>query len=167
MVKKITIALIMLICVNICLAQNEKNAQTRPNFSGVWIFESEESNPKSNAKLQNDGEIQITYNEPELKMTRVVKRDGDTILNELTYYTDGRGETHALQSKTKWDGKKILIKYPKDNTEVLLELSPDGNKLFETTTIKVTITIEMFGTKQTRTNKSVIKLTYLRKTTNS
>ena len=67
-----------------------------------------------NSEKSSEKSIKIEQNDPEIRITR--KFESFSI--PTVYYTDGRGETFkspanpiAVQSKTKWDGDKLVIHY--------------------------------------------------------
>ena len=95
----------------------KKEGKPRPDLSGTWELDRSKSNfglfsdrPLSKA----DATLVVAHREPELKITRTLRLNGQQETKEFTYYTDGRGETNPatigggeVKSKTKWDGEKV------------------------------------------------------------
>lgn len=77
----------------------------------------------------------VVHQEPELKITRKIKLDGQEQSQDYAYYSDGRGETNPpligrggeVKSKTKWDGAKLVAKASTS------QQTPDGALYIETT----------------------------------
>lgn len=80
---------------------------------------------------KRDTPVVIVYNGPELRITRTLERNGQTLERDFVYYTDGRGETNmtlivlstnqrnvtvedidkgVIKSKTKRERDKIVIR---------------------------------------------------------
>jgi hypothetical protein len=102
------------------LAQGNKAAIASPDFSGTWILD------KSKSKLERGGRgaayistaLEISHRDPELKVVRKFVRNGREQSEELTFYTDGRGESHqfaytrsGLKTKTNWDKARLISKW--------------------------------------------------------
>lgn len=163
MKKLVLIIVLTVLGVNLAIAQTDNGKEAHPDFSGVWTFQSVTTNPKSASQRNRDNRIQIIHTDPQLILTVLERSDGqDAGGGNTTFYTDERGDKNKLESKTKWDGRKIVTKYPND-MQVILELLPD-NKLSETVTIKTTIKINMFGREETQTTKTVTKTIYVKET---
>lgn len=128
--------------------------------------------------------LETSFTEPVLEV--VAKRHdaaGVSVLDSLTYYTDSLGETNGSQgdgadkpvgSKSKWDGKKIVIKYVTNSKEKEINeewsVSSDGNQLTRKMLIKLTttVTLQFHGVTtntQTHTAKSELIFVYDRKAT--
>lgn len=169
--SKRLIILIMFLCVNVCFAQDKKDIKAHPDFTGFWILQSVTVKPKSDADDAEyvDKRRRITQNETEFKIEIFDLINGRNIKQgELIYYTDGRGEhSGKLESKTKWDGNKIVTKSSDKTFHITYELSPDGNKLFETTVMKTKIAFSLNGKYQsTEEYKTIIKSIYAKSTEN-
>ncbi len=96
---------------------DKKKEKARPDFSGTWELDKAKSDfglfrdrPISKA----DSTLVVEHREPELKITRTLKLNGQQESKQFAYYTDGRGETNPatigageVKSKTKWDGDKV------------------------------------------------------------
>ena len=92
-------------------------AQAKANMSGTWVLDRSRSNfgrfskEAANAKIT----MKILHKEPTLKMTRSGTLNGESRSQNLTFYTDGRGETNPglidnsqARSKTTWEGTKLV-----------------------------------------------------------
>ncbi len=152
--RKVIIVLILFVFVNVGFTQKK---QSHPDFSGKWVITKSAPEMSDATFYAKDSVSEIIYKEPELRIIRKVKKDGQYIsIGEQIYYTDGRGEINGeLASKTKWDGKKLVTKLSrKDDTKIVWEISEDGNKLTETHTAKTRIKVIMFGTERIQTTES-------------
>ncbi len=135
-------------------------SQTKPDLSGTWAFDAAHSNVTP-ASIVNAG-IKISHHDPEFKVFRTITVNGNEEQKELTYYTDGRGETNPAthwissspdaklpqsaetKSKTKWSGNRIVTRFSLRTTEGIhvveqevvdeWKLSADGKTLTLTTT---------------------------------
>jgi hypothetical protein len=106
--------------------QGNKSGQSKPDFSGVWLFDRKKSNVGSD---KPDTPIKISHHEPEIRISYTSESSGKTVESVFVYYTDGRGETNqatafltlnprdlkpgdvekkTLKSTTKWSGKKLV-----------------------------------------------------------
>ena len=141
------------------LAQANKS-KLKPDLSGTWEFDSKRSNVGKNSANPPE-QITITHHDPELKIRKIVTVNGQKEERELTYYTDGRGETNPTTawitanpgsaagrpaettSKTSWSGDKVVTRsvfLPRTGSaimefEITVErrISSDGKTLTETT----------------------------------
>src|SRR5215204_708800 len=158
MLKTILLSLCLLACaVGGAAARNEgkKEGKPRPDLSGTWELDKSKSDfglfrdrPVSKA----DSTLIIAHKEPELKITRTLKLNGQQETKEFFYYTDERGETNPatigageVKSKTKWDGDKVSayakMTWPGQNGAAGAEMdvtqkwqvSSDGKSLTNTT----------------------------------
>ena len=154
------------IILSVCLAASlavasparddkKKEGKPRPDLSGTWELDKSKSDfglfrdrPISKA----DSTLVVAHKEPELKLTRTLKLNGQQETKEFTYYTDERGETNPatigageVKSKTKWDGDKVSayakMTWPGQNGAAGAEMdvtqkwqvSSDGKSLTNTT----------------------------------
>lgn len=112
--RKIAVCLLcsLMLLVNVSSA----SAQTKPNFSGTWSLDKSRSNFGRLAKEAANVKItlKITHREPEVKMVRSGSLNGQGGAQNITYFTDGRGESNpgllnnsTANSKTKWEGAKL------------------------------------------------------------
>ena len=98
-------------------AARDDKKKERPDLSGTWELDKAKSDfglfrdrPISKA----DSTLVVEHKEPELKITRTLKLNGQQETKQFAYYTDGRGETNPatigageVKSKTKWDGERV------------------------------------------------------------
>jgi hypothetical protein len=91
-------------------------AQTRPDFSGNWSLDKSRSDFGRLAKEAANIKIslKITHREPELKVVRSGSLNEQGGTENLTYFTDERGENNpgllnhsTARSKTKWEGMRL------------------------------------------------------------
>ena len=152
--KHILITALMLSFVTLSAGQNVKN---KPDLSGTWkLVESPKLTPP-NARMLNAGDsLRIAQSDPEIKMSARFLVDGQESVNQLTYFSDGRGETNtgaqgnqSIASVTKWNGNKLTTKYSipisfsgpsgiktgKMDVTQKWELSKDGTKLTQITSV--------------------------------
>jgi hypothetical protein len=148
------IALTGLMVIFAATSEAGNPAQAKPNFSGNWALDLSRSNfgrlkssQFNNAKMT----LKISHRALELKITRNASLNGQTRNQNLTYFTDGRGETNPnlltnepMSSKTKWEGAKLISRSASSmsfngqsiNLEAIekRELSADGKTLIITNT---------------------------------
>src|SRR5919112_967603 len=81
--------------VGAAAARDDKKA--KPDLSGTWELDRSKSDfglfrdrPISKA----DSTLVVAHREPELKISRTLRLNGQQELKEFTYYTDERGETN-------------------------------------------------------------------------
>ena len=124
-VRILPVLLLAVLTVN---AQTNKSPTTL-DISGKWLLDSNRSNADDFGK--RDTPVVIVYNEPELRITRTLERNGQTLERDFVFYTDGRGETNMalillttnpgrvtaedidkelVKSKTKRERNKIVIR---------------------------------------------------------
>ncbi len=82
---------VLLLAVFAVNAQTNKSPTTF-DISGKWLLDRSKSNAGDFGK--RDTPVVIVYNEPELRITRTLERNGQTLERDFVYYTDGRGETN-------------------------------------------------------------------------
>ncbi|MGZ8842992.1 MAG: hypothetical protein ACXW18_04970 [Pyrinomonadaceae bacterium] len=87
-VRILPVLLLTVFAVN---AQTNKS-QTTFDISGKWLLDRSKSNAGDFGK--RDTPVVIVYNEPELRITRTLERNGQPLERDFVYYTDGRGETN-------------------------------------------------------------------------
>lgn len=99
----------------------------KPELSGEWILEAHSVRdgklvgPSPSYQLR----LTISQDDPELKIKRTRVANGSEEIDELTFYTDGRGEKNAgigfttnppsqvkveVASKTKWHKNKLVVR---------------------------------------------------------
>jgi hypothetical protein len=116
LVYRLTLATIIapLLFVPSELSWAQKNpAVGKPNLSGEWVLDQS----KSSAEVVSNMTVLIIHNDPEIKMIRRAATNGAQRIDELIYYSDGRGEINSTgpnkdagKTKTKWEGNKLVIK---------------------------------------------------------
>ncbi len=152
--------LLISVCSAFVVYGQRAKSETKPNLSGMWALD---RNRSKMSRLPSGAEetIEITHAAPELKIRRYLTVNGKMTEKELTYFTDGRGETNPAtiwistnrdstsspaketQSKTKWETGRIvtratlrvMIGIHAIEEDVVDEwvLSPDGKTLTRTT----------------------------------
>ena len=158
--KSLAILILLVACAANVLAQANKS-KPKPDLSGTWEFDRKRSNVGKSNSSSPPEQITITHHDPELKIRKTVTVNGQKEERELTYYTDGRGETNPTtawitanpgsesgrppetKSKTSWSGDKIVTRsvfLPHTSAaiiefEITMErrISSDGKTLTETT----------------------------------
>lgn len=82
----------------VALAANGQGNKSQASLevSGTWLLDRGQSNVGELGK--RDAPIKIVYNDPELRITRTLERNGQTIERDFVFYTDGRGETNPALS---------------------------------------------------------------------
>ena len=155
--------ILLSLCLAACFAgaaaqdDRKKEAKPHPDLTGTWELDRSKSDfglfrdrPISKA----DSTLVVVHHDPELKVTRTLRLNGQQEVKEFTYYTDGRGETNPatigageVKSKTKWDGDKVTahakMTWPGQNGAAGVEIdvtqkwqvSSDGKSLTNTTVI--------------------------------
>lgn len=161
---KLVTILILLAAVAVTGFAQANKSKPKPDFSGTWEFDRKRSNVGKSNSASPPEQITITHHDPELKIRKTVTINGQKEERELTYYTDGRGETNPTTawvtanpgsnagrppettSKTSWSGEKIVTRsvfLPRTGSaivefEITVErrISSDGKTLTETTHTK-------------------------------
>ena len=156
----LTIFILLAVAVSTGFARGNKS-KPKPDLSGTWELDRKRSNVGKSNSASPPEQITITHHDPELTIRKTVTVNGRQEERELTYYTDGRGETNpttawitanpgsvtdrpaATNSKTSWSGDKVVTRslfVPHTSTaivefEITVErrLSSDGKTLTETT----------------------------------
>lgn len=180
---KSTAIFLFLVVVPTLLAhpQNAVDFSDRQRFNGKWMFDA----TKSDSKIKDlyRGEIlEISYNDPELKMVRVQTRDNETRSATIILFTDNRGEKNRpyafndrfeIESKTLWAqnilGRTYAIKMYNSGKDVgrttvreTYSLSKDGNSLIVIDESRTVISTDSrYGTLNTN-DKGKSKRVYVR-----
>ena len=105
--KKSLFSLLLITIASLCLASSARsdNQQADPNnLSGTWVLQKSEPGNKSIEKMT----LAIFDIGAEIKITRRFLQDGAEKVQELVYYTDGRGELNPTL-----DGKRTVSSYTK------------------------------------------------------
>jgi hypothetical protein len=124
MIKKVAISLIVLCCVAWSFGsnvENESSLQKRPpDLSGTWKLDKSKGNYVKYSGLKPDADfiLIVSHAEPEIKVTRKSIWGGQEQTQEMTYYSDGRGEIGRRfignsegKSKSEWDGDKFVTRF--------------------------------------------------------
>lgn len=158
--KSLAILILLATCAANGLAQANKS-KPKPDFSGTWEFDRKRSNVGKSNSSNPPEQITITHHDTELKIRKTVTVNGQKEERELTYFTDGRGETNPTtawitanpgsqtdrpaetKSKTSWSGEKVVTRsrFRTSAGSALMEfeitierrISPDGKTFTETT----------------------------------
>src|SRR6185369_4197845 len=162
--KIICIFQLALLTCTFCMAQTDKQtvqSKNEPNLSGTWIRDSiEHESDRSNSPAVGEVKLIIIQRDREIKIARQFNNsNAQSVLEESTYYSDGRGEGNQrtgfrkehgksveeiVRSKTTWKGGKLVseaeIRGGKSGTGFGMKirdewsLSKDGKELIQTTT---------------------------------
>jgi len=158
-VKALLLPIFLVAFAAICFGQSSNTG--KPDLSGTWEFDAARSNVAKSKNNSSPEQIKITHHDPELIIRRKVIINGLPEERNLTYYTDGRGETNpttawvttnpgsdsyrpaATPSKTIWSKDKIVtrsVSRAYAGTAIMefeiideLRLSSDGKTLTKTT----------------------------------
>jgi len=109
----------------VCFGQSTKTV--KPDLTGTWQLESPRHS-SSNSPNKPPEQIKITHHDPELIIRRKVQIKGVPQEQDLTYYTDRRGETNPTtewvtsnpgdetyrpmetKSQTSWNKNKVVTR---------------------------------------------------------
>jgi hypothetical protein len=98
----------------------QRKAVSKPDLASLWILDKS----KSSKGVVADLTVLIEQQEPEIKITRRAGLGSEERVDNLVYYSDGRGETNTImatttsdgqreiRSVTKWEGDKLMIRSP-------------------------------------------------------
>jgi len=124
-VKVLLLLMCLVTLVTICAGQSSNTP--KPDLSGIWEFDGARSN-LAKSRSSSPERIKITHHDPELLIRRKVIINGVPQERDLTYYTDGRGESNPTTdrlttntgpdsfkppetaSKTTWSKDKIVTR---------------------------------------------------------
>lgn len=126
--------------------------QTKLDLNGKWALDMSllESAFDKNDLIYDSMTLVISHKEPELRITRQMKKKKRETIQELIYYTDGRGEKNTnltggkpVRSKTNYEGSTIVSRWVEEFYESgdfyfcevtdTWELSTDGQTLTHST----------------------------------
>ncbi len=121
-------------------------AQAKPNFSGRWKMNASQSEFGA-ITLPSSLVLQITHNDPDLKVITTQAGEMGDFEIELSYTTDGRECVNRVRdierkSTVRWDGDTLVIESRMDlggNAVTVIEkwnLSADGKTLTSTRLLK-------------------------------
>jgi hypothetical protein len=163
--KLTSLCVVIFACALVCPAQNNQKtnaSKAKPDLSGTWLLEWDKGSVgKSSSTIEV--KLKIVHSEPEIKIHRMINRNGQSTPLDFTYFTDGRGESNQTtmyvttnpgsknlpdrpeytKSQTRWSGGKVVTRSLVRNIlggrviehEVVDEwkLSGDGKTLTQTT----------------------------------
>lgn len=129
--------------------------QSKPDLSGTWTLDmihSDFDGPKSGL-VYDSLTLIISYNDPELRIIRKLAKKKKQWSQEVSYYTDGRGEKNSsfaqsetVESKTSWQGNTLITlgtaSQPIAGDEIISDtldkwdLSADGATLIQDSSFK-------------------------------
>src|SRR3954469_14256841 len=112
------LTLLLTLCLLSAAVAGDDKKKSHPDFSGTWQIDRAKSDfgefserPLSKA----DSTLVIAHSDPELKIKRTLRLNGQEEVKEFTYYTDERGETNQAtlgvgesKSKTERDGDQVV-----------------------------------------------------------
>jgi hypothetical protein len=147
--RRIIWALLLVIVPVVCFAQGkEKKPAPKPDLTGTWVLDEANSTTGLNEKDGiTDYTLTITHHEPEIKMSKRYRQGGREVVDDVTYYTDGRPEYSSLRGvrdpepTTRWRGRRLVRRSVKEiggplklrtETEEEWVLSEDGRTLTRT-----------------------------------
>ncbi|HET6892406.1 MAG TPA: hypothetical protein VFH31_14990 [Pyrinomonadaceae bacterium] len=150
-VQKIIASLLIFAAAHFCLASEQaQQGIVKPDLNGMWVLEETQSRKNDGSQANVATTLVISQTRQEIKITRKIHEKGKERVQQLTYYSDARGETNptsdgtdSLKSNTKWSGKKLIIRFliPSNtvNRNAVVnervdewKLSDDGQKLTQT-----------------------------------
>src|SRR5689334_15727737 len=86
--------LLLLICLAACVAAGFSQSKiVKPDLTGTWEVDAAR-NKETKSQSSVPEQIKITHRDPELIIRRQIIIKGVPEQRDLTYYTDGRGETN-------------------------------------------------------------------------
>ena len=153
-VRPIVTFVMFLVCWNHSLIGVSQGQTKRRDFSGSWMLDETKEKPiRHGRSSRTPKDLEIAHHEPEIRIVQKIKDNGTDRLEELVYYTDGRGELNVsastatgkekVKSHTQWEKDRLLVKYsvrwqlPGDimyfDVEETWELTADGKVLIHTT----------------------------------
>ena len=115
-------------------------AQSKPDFSGEWTLNYNESKFGENYKAPAKWVDTVRHKEPELIIDRLELTDAGKLTSLLRYTTDGAECSNSVvgntvRSTVKWDAQALKFHHVSkfNNADITLDdkwiLSPDGKKL--------------------------------------
>jgi hypothetical protein len=136
----------------VCFAfplQQVNRKSIAPHWSGTWVLQKPNSRKKNSQGIGNVTLV-VSQTNQQVRVIRKLNENGNETVQELTYYTDGRGEANpstdgkrTLRSTTQLRNDKIVIKFSPSTTinrqyivnERVEEwkLSSDGQTMTQTT----------------------------------
>jgi hypothetical protein len=153
MVKKKFASLLIFAIASICVALPERQANQRsgtPDWNGTWVLQKSDDGKNKSSQVTGNVTLVISQTGQEIKIARKHHETSNETVQELTYYTDGRGEMNptsdgkrSLKSNTKQTDNKLIIRFSMpsstiNKTAIVNEridewkLSSDGQTLTQT-----------------------------------
>lgn len=148
MKKIITLTLAIFLLSFCALAQDDKT-ESRPDFSGTWIFDEKRSSVENEGFYKNYTLI-ISHAEPEIKITRTAIFMGKNKSKDLILYTDKRGETNfpffseenpKVKSKTYWKKNTLVSEYRQNDSPFATGVGTGGSDKYSLSEDKKTLII--------------------------
>ena len=148
--RRIICGLLLVIVTVVCFAQGKekKKSSPKPDLTGAWVLDEANSTTGPSEKDRvTDYTLTITHHEPEIKMSKRYRQGGREVVDDVTYYTDGRPEYSSLRGvrdpepTTRWRGRRLVRRSVKETggplklrveTEEEWVLSEDGRTLTRT-----------------------------------
>jgi hypothetical protein len=137
---------VIFIFPHLALAQSAK-----PNFSGKWILDQENSNLGANAKMiqkrQSIITLEVLHIDPQLVIISKNEFQGKVAIHEMKHMTDGKPYSNigdqgtVINSKSHWEGNILVIESSHESKSGLRQtaerysLSADG-KVFTLESLK-------------------------------
>jgi len=148
MIRSGILLLLFFIFARLAFAQDAITANGRHRVNGTWIFDEKRTDLRYK-DLYRGETLEISYNDPELRIIRTLIGKNETKSATLILFTDNRGEKNRpypfnqgleVASDTGWDKNSLIrtytIKYYKSGkvvgggtTKETYAISEDGNTL--------------------------------------
>ena len=156
LVKK-SASLLILAIAPLCFAFPEgqvNRLSNTPEWNGTWVLQKPDDGKKS-SQVSGNVSLLISQTGQQIKITRKLHENGNETVQELTYYTDGRGEANpttdgrrTLKSNTKLRDNKLIIRFSLPSSTVNRraivneridewKLSSDGRTLTQTSSFTI------------------------------
>jgi hypothetical protein len=152
MLKKTFASLLLFAMALFCFASpaGQVNQGSLQDWNGTWALKRSDGGKNKNSQATGHVTLVISQTGPEIKITRKRHETGKETVQELTYYTDGRGEMnptfdgkHTLKSNTRQKDDKLIIRFSLPSSTVNKramvneridewKLSSDGKTLTQT-----------------------------------
>ncbi|MFZ0315183.1 MAG: hypothetical protein WAL85_20955 [Candidatus Korobacteraceae bacterium] len=137
---KASLVSLLLLLFGLTIAASGQQPQSKPNFSGAWVFNAQKSalklTPPSSMTLQ------IKQDDPQIRLARTQVYDDKSYSWDLDILTDGQKEVvqnsslYIANIKMYWQGNSLVLDQKittsdgsKATDVVTYSLSPDGNTL--------------------------------------
>lgn len=122
---------------NLTLAYSAK-----PNFSGKWILDQENSSMGKSAKMiqkkQSTITLEVLHKDPQLIITSKNEFQGKAVIHEMKHLTNGKAYSNVgdrgimINSKSHWEGNILVIESSRETSSGMRQtverysLSADG-----------------------------------------